>query len=855
MRLFITRPKNWLFKKSSLRCKLNLVFGLFFIVPIMGLIYFGLHYDSQMDPYLPMLFVILLAASLFGLILLRPVFGNIARLSQRMSVKVQSLLPKDQSAMVEEDEVGHLARLFDIINVHLNDTHQALTNKKQEITLLKELSELCYITADPDEMLHVTLERALAMTDSDIGSIMLLDQPGRKRFVVRAAIGLGHWGKTGTYVDFESSIAKYAVLNKSPMVIKDIEKDARFGRANWPQYGTKAFVCMPIKTSREIIGVLNISRKQTVSFYPSEVIDLLEPLVSNAAFTYDNLLLTAENRYKEHYLKAIQAVLDILRSSVSGNEMLRACLEEIRSVISFDAAFLFKIDRDRPDGVEVQELMSMAPGISINGKHFPVSEGTVLDKVIRSQGIVFLSDTNVLFDQHQMDVAEGQRARQVYLMPLKEAGNVAGVLAMVMPETASVFPEHPFFPWISRCLALALEHMRLYDAVMKRNRELDSIRQIGSVLASSTFDIKQVLNYTMEMIRTIMDVQAGALYLVNGKELDFAASFNIASHQRKSIKLKLGQGIPGHVAARGETIVVHPNQVSPMFKMKADDDKDFSIESAMCVPMISQGRVIGVIEVLNKNTSGFSHSDEDLLQSIASSVSIAVENANLYNETVTMAENERGIRRIFQKFVPKEVLEQILRDSASGTELTEELKTLTLLNIDIRGFSKLLRSLGPQKTVSVLNAYFSMMGSIVFKHNGIVDKYLGDGFLAIFGAPVSSTRDADNALNAALEMMASLEFLNDEHAKDVGIELKLGISVHTGEVVVGNIGFEMKMDYTVIGDAVNDVFLLQEMSRDFPNSIIISDVTMRAARMKLNYLELEERLGEMKIYELLGKSY
>lgn len=855
MRLLLTRLDKWLLKKRSLRCRLNLVFGFYYIGPIVGLIYFGLHYDLLIDRYLVTVFVILLAVSFLGLFLLRRVFDNITLISQSLSLKVQSLLPGEQIDMYEEDEVGHLVRLFDIINGRLSDTHKALSNKKQDITLLKELSEFCYITADPDEILYVTLERALAMTDSDMGSIMLLEQPGRKRFVVRAAIGLGQWGKTDTYVDFESSIAKYAILNKSPMVVGDVEKDPRFARSNRSHYGTKSFVCMPIKTSREIIGVLNISRRQKALPYDSDVVDILEPLVSNAAFAYDNLMIGAENRQKDHYLNSIQAVLDILHSSVRGSEMLRACLEEIRSVVSFEAAFLLKIDRDRTDCVQAQELMSVSPGIPIDGKHFPVSEGTVLDKVIRLQGAVLLSDTDTLFEQHQMDVWDGPQARQVYLMPLKEAGNVAGVLAMVMPEAASISLEHPFIPWISRCLALALEHTRLYDAVIKRNRELDSIRQIGSVLASSTFDIKQVLNYTMEMIRTIMDVQAGALYLVNGGELDFAASFNIASHQRKMIKLKLGQGIPGHVAARGETIVVHPNQDSPMFKSKADDDKDLDIQSAICVPMISQGRVIGVIEVLNKNSRGFNHSDEDLLQSIASSVSIAVENANLYNETVTMAENERGIRRIFQKFVPKEVLEQILKGSATGTELTEELKTLTLLNIDIRGSSKLLRNLGPQKTVFLLNAYFSMMGGIVFKHKGIVDKYLGDGFLAIFGAPVSSTSDADNALNAALEMIASLEALNQEHAKDSGVELKLGISVHTGEVVVGNIGFEMKMDYTVIGDAVNDVFLLQEMSRDFPNSIIMSDTTLRAARMKLNYLELEERLGAVKIYELLGKSY
>ena len=158
--------------------------------------------------------------------------------------------------------------------------------------------------------------------------------------------------------------------------------------------------------------------------------------------------------------------------------------------------------------------------------------------------------------------------------------------------------------------------------------------------------------------------------------------------------------------------------------------------------------MIGVVEVLNKINGEFSIDDKDLLQSIASSVCIALENARLYKETVTMAEQERDIRHMFQKFVPKEVLDKIIYDSENDKPEIEELKTLTLLNIDIRRFSDLSRQIGSQKTVSLLNSFFSVMGGIVFKHNGIVDKYLGDGFLALFGAPVSSTKDAENAIAA-----------------------------------------------------------------------------------------------------------
>jgi len=159
--------------------------------------------------------------------------------------------------------------------------------------------------------------------------------------------------------------------------------------------------------------------------------------------------------------------------------------------------------------------------------------------------------------------------------------------------------------------------------------------------------------------------------------------------------------------------------------------------------------------------------------------------------------------------------------------------------------------MGPQKTVFLLNSFFSVMGSIVFKYSGIVDKYLGDGFLAIFGAPVSSINDADNALTAALEMRDSIKDVNKSFEKELGTSVNIGISIHTGEVVVGNIGFEKKMDYTVIGDAVNTVFRMQEYTKSFPNGIIIGENTKKSVSARLKVRKINKELGELKLYELI----
>ena len=123
---------------------------------------------------------------------------------------------------------------------------------------------------------------------------------------------------------------------------------------------------------------------------------------------------------------------------------------------------------------------------------------------------------------------------------------------------------------------------------------------------------------------------------------------------------------------------------------------------------------------------------------------------------------------------------------------------------------------------------------------------------------MSSTRDADNAVTAALEMKQSLAAVNDYLSETFDATVDMGISVHTGEVVVGNIGFEKKMDYTVIGDSVNTVFRLQNITKSFPNGILISENTLRAARSSLQVGEIKvsndilKEFSGMKVFELLG---
>ncbi len=848
-------------KNRNLYYKLNIIFGLFFLFPVFGFIYFAYKYDILTDKFVPIFFMVVLVFSFFGFVILKSLFDKIKNISEKMADSVIDGVSEDQ-LKTGADELQNIIHSFTAIKNQFATTFKQLEKKGSEISILKELAELCYVTFDPEEILYVALERSLMLTNSDIGSVLTLEKSETKEFVVKASVGLGEYVKLGDRIKFETSIAKYAVINKSPLIVKDVEKDRRFGRVNLEHYGTKSFVCMPIKTSKAIIGVLTLSRKDDHKEYSQDDIEVLTPLLSNAAFTYENIRLLKENEQGSLQLKSIEKIFKVINSSFRDSELVQAILNEIHTVVAFDIAVVMTQDENMPGYLTVSDLMATGPTSISKGDYYS-PKGSVIEKVLKQESTIIVDDKNLSEEEPEIDSignVSNKLEKELFaesiggsclITPLKTDSVVTGILALYAKKPDIFYNVQNVVEWVANGLSIAIERSRLTASVLKRNQELDSIKQIGRALASSTFDISKVLKYTMDMIRVIMNVEAGSLLFLDNEELELAVAFNVKVKIRKKFRLKIGQGIAGHVAASGESIIVNDTKESPHFFAGVDKHTGFKTKTVLCVPMISQGKVLGVIQVLNKKKGGFSLSDEDLLQSIAASVSIAIENARLYKEKVSMADHERSIRRMFQKFVPKEVLETIIDGEETGKGLVEEFKKLTLLNLDIRGFTELAMEMGPQKTVFLLNSFFSVMGNIVFKYNGIVDKYLGDGFLAIFGAPVSSIKDADNALMAALEMKDSIKEVNNNFEKELGTSVNIGISIHTGEVVVGNIGFEKKMDYTVIGDAVNTVFRMQEFTKSYPNGIIIGDNTRKDAGARLKVRKINKSLGELKLYELL----
>src|ERR1700722_4235557 len=192
-----------------------------------------------------------------------------------------------------------------------------------------------------------------------------------------------------------------------------------------------------------------------------------------------------------------------------------------------------------------------------------------------------------------------------------------------------------------------------------------------------------------------------------------------------------------------------------------------------------------------------------------------------------LAERDR-VKSAFARYVSQQVMDSVLT-SDSGSVLRGDRRRITVLFSDIRGFSKISEHLAPEKVVQLLNEYFELMVEVVFRNQGTLDKFMGDGLMAIFGAPENDPYQEEHALKAAIEMQQELSKLQVRWEAE-GIQIRIGVGIHSGPAIVGTIGSSRRMEYTAIGDTVNVASRLQTATKELGANILISEHTYYGAK-------------------------
>ena len=222
-----------------------------------------------------------------------------------------------------------------------------------------------------------------------------------------------------------------------------------------------------------------------------------------------------------------------------------------------------------------------------------------------------------------------------------------------------------------------------------------------------------------------------------------------------------------------------------------------------------------------------------------------------FNQMIEGLYEKERIRGIMNKVVSKEIADEILR---SDLHLGGEERTATVLFSDIRGFTTFSEMLNPKELLDVLNAYFTKISACIDAHHGNIDKYLGDAVMALFGVPISREQSEKDALLAALDMVDALNLFNQHLVSDIGRTLRIGIGINTGRLVAGLMGASNRMEYTVMGDAVNLASRLEGLTKQYGAQIIISESTHHALQHSLSPGDPPIKSRELDIVQVKGKA-
>ncbi len=399
----------------------------------------------------------------------------------------------------------------------------------------------------------------------------------------------------------------------------------------------------------------------------------------------------------------------------------------------------------------------------------------------------------------------------------------------------------------------------------RRLAESDALRQVAAAI-SSVMEVQPLLEMIMEKSKEVMDAEASSLMLLDEETQELV--FNVATGEKGAalgeVRLPLGRGIAGWVAQNKEPLLVPDAYEDPRFNRDADKMSGFHTRSILCVPLMMQDRLLGVVQVLNPSEKdSFEENDRATFTSFADHASIAIENARLYEELKQRAEElrealerERWLtlqRDKLGKYVPKSVVQEIERDReqvlASATKSIE----CTILFSDIKGFTSFTEANPAHKMVEMLNQYHSEMNAVIDNYDGILDKFMGDGIMVVFLQADDGDNHALRAVQCGIDMQHEVSRLDQEWlAQGLG-HLSIRIGVNTGQVISGSIGASTRMDYTVVGDTVNVASRLESNGK--PGAVLISqssyvNIEGLVEAVKLEPIFVKNRVQPVQVYAI-----
>jgi len=665
-------------------------------------------------------------------------------------------------------------------------------SKKDIAQLVLDISQKVAKADNLDHQLQVIVEEVTTVTDSERGSLFLND-PSTDELYSR--IALGGVEREIRFLN-NTGIAGWVFTHGKSEIVKDAYEDPRFNQSIDQKSGfkTRNILCVPVRTVRgEIIGVAQTLNKRKGGFTDADM-TLVEAINTQVAIVLQGTMYVERmNALRQQEAEFLRVVSDV-SSEINLGPLLQMIMSAVTKMLNADRSTLFLND-ERTDELYTQ----IGQGLGATELRFPNSAGIAGNVFTSGQSVNIPYAYADLRFNPAVDKQTGYFTRSMLCSPVRNKdGKIIGV-TQVLNKRGGPFT----------------------DEDEQRLTAFTSQIAIGLENASLFQHVQEVKNYNESMLESMSN---GVVTMDENMKI---VTCNMAGQRILQVKEHeiLQQDVADFFGTKNKWIVEKIEEV----------EENQEAEIMLDATLDCRGEQVSI----NTTILPLKGKDEEKLGTM-----IMLEDIS----------SEVRMKSTMSRYMDPGLADKLMGDG--GELLGGQDSVATVLFSDIRSFTTLSEELGAQGIVELLNDYFTLMVDVITDEGGMLDKFIGDAIMAIFGTPFPHEDDPDRAVKAAIRMMTELNEFNAMQRKAGKQPIDHGVGLNTGHVVSGNIGSPKRMDYTVIGDGVNLAARLESACKQYGAHILISQSCLDGLKSSYRHRLVDNVVVKGKtepvgVYELL----
>lgn len=677
-------------------------------------------------------------------------------------------------------------------------------------------------TKSLDEALEVLVKITTSTIGAERGTIFLNDSATGELY---SRIAQGNFRREIRILNTKG-VAGWSFTKNEGVIIHDAYKDDRFNKAVDVRTGfrTKSILCAPLRTvNGEEIGVSQILNKIDGEFDQNDL-DMLEAMTEQAAIAIQgNIIVEQIEAARKQELEFLDVVSQV-SSELELTPLLQKIITTISTMLDCERATLFINDEktnelytEVGEGLDEKSTIRIPNHLGISGAVF--TSGKAVNIPHAYADLRF----NPSFDKQT-----GFFTRSILCMPVfSKAGKTIGVSQVLNKRGGSFNAEdEKRLAAFTSQISMGIENAKLFDDVQSQMNYSQSI--LSSMHdAVLTFDEQGAVKTCNPAGLRILKIPHEAAVLEQQASGLFGGPNEWLLHKLEAVH-ENEEFLDAELEIEGETLSVNITLTPLLGKNAANGDRKTAKETE------------------NIKT--------DPANKSLSMVGREIIGAMLMIEDIS---SEKRMKSTMSRYMDPELADQLMTAGGADADIMGGKQSVgTVLFSDVRSFTTITEELGAQGTVKLLNDYFTIMVDCITDEGGMLDKFIGDAMMCIFGTPVPHDDDPDRAVRAAIRMMTDLKVFNDKRSTEGKMPIDHGMGINTDSIVSGNIGSPKRMDYTVIGDGVNLAARIESACKQYGAHILISEFTQKAVKAtyrtrQVDYVIVKGKTEPVGVYEVL----